>query len=323
MILLNEGVPRPANNENGQPTVGRLQPPIHAQEKPAMPEIQHFFDPQTWTLSYVVHDGSHGVVIDPVRNYDPKSARTAWTSAQEVAAYIDARKLTISHAIDTHAHADHMTGLPFFRERYGARTVTGARIGEIQRTFRDIYNLGDDFPVDGRQFDLLLDEGQTLPVGSFEVEALHTPGHTPAHMSWKIADAVFVGDTLFMPDYGSARCDFPGGCAAQLYDSIQRLYALPDDTRLFMCHDYQPGGRPLAFQTTVGEQKRANVQINGRTTREEYVALRQAKDATLAAPVLILPSLQVNIRAGELPPPESNGTRYLKIPLDVLGKPAA
>jgi glyoxylase-like metal-dependent hydrolase (beta-lactamase superfamily II) len=142
-------------------------------------------------------------------------------------------------------------------------------------------------------------------------------------MSWKIADAVFVGDTLFMPDYGSARCDFPGGCAAQLYDSIQRLYALPDDTRLFMCHDYQPGGRPLAFQTTVGEQKRANVQINGRTTREEYVALRQAKDATLAAPVLILPSLQVNIRAGELPPPESNGTRYLKIPLDVLGQPAA
>ncbi len=301
----------------------RAAPTAHPQQEPVMPEIQHFFDPQTWTLSYVVHDGSHGVVIDPVRNYDPKSGRTAWTSAQEVAAYIDAHRLTISHVIDTHAHADHMTGLPFFRERYGARTVTGAGIGEIQRTFRGIYNLGDDFPVDGRQFDVLLDEGQRLPAGSFEVQALHTPGHTPAHMSWKIADAVFVGDTLFMPDYGSARCDFPGGSAAQLYDSIQRLYALPDQTRLFMCHDYMPGGRALAFETTVGEQKRANVQINGRTTRDEYVALRRDKDATLPAPVLILPSLQVNIRAGELPPPESNGTRYLKIPLDVLGQPAA
>ena len=285
-----------------------------------MSEIQHFFDQQTWTLTYVVHDGRVGVVIDPVRNYDPASARTSWAGADEVAAYIDGKALQIPYVIDTHAHADHLTGLPYFKQRYAARTVTGARIGEIQRTFRDLYNLGDGFPVDGRQFDLLIDEGDVLRVGSFEVEAMHTPGHTPAHMSWKIGDAVFVGDTLFMPDYGSARCDFPGGSAAVLYASIQRLYRMPDATRLFMCHDYLPGGRPLAFESTVAEQKRHNIQINARTTEAEYVAFREQQDATLAAPTLILPSLQVNVRAGDLPDAESNGTEYLKIPLNVLGR---
>jgi glyoxylase-like metal-dependent hydrolase (beta-lactamase superfamily II) len=282
-------------------------------------EIQHFFDEQTWTLSYVVHDGRAAVVIDPVRDYDPKSGRTSWTSSEKIAAHLDRKGLEVPYVIDTHAHADHMTGLPFFRQRYGARTVTGARVGEIQRAFRKVYNLGDDFPVDGRQFDLLLDEGKRVGFGALEVEALHTPGHTPAHMSWKIGDAVFVGDTLFMPDYGSARCDFPGGSAAELYDSIRRIYAMPDETRLFMCHDYLPGGRPLAYATTVGDQKRHNVQINERTTRYEYVAFREKRDAGLAAPTLILPSIQVNIRAGELPEPEANGTSYLKIPLDVLG----
>lgn len=288
-----------------------------------MIEIQHFFDEQTWTLSYVVHDGTTGVVIDPVRDYDPKSGRTAWTSAEELAAYIDAKGLEMPYVIDTHAHADHMTGLTFFKDRYGARSVTGARMGDIQRVFRDIYNLGDDFPVDASQFDVLIDEGDVLRVGSFEVEAMHTPGHTPAHMSWKIGDAVFVGDTLFMPDHGSARCDFPGGSAAELYDSIQRIYRMPDATRLYMCHDYMPGGRPLAFMTTVGEQKRSNVQINANTTKADYVAFRKEKDASLAAPVLILPSLQVNIRAGLLPDAESNGTQYLKIPLNVLGRKKA
>jgi len=282
-------------------------------------KIQHFFDEQTWTLSYVVHDGSTGVVIDPVRDYDPKNGRTSWRSSEAVAAYIDRTGLAIPYVIDTHAHADHMTALPFFKERYCAQTVTGARIGEIQATFRDFYNLAPDFPVDGSQFDVLIDEGKRLGFGTLEVEALHTPGHTPAHMSWKIGDAVFVGDTLFMPDYGSARCDFPGGSAAELYDSIQRLYAMPDETRLFMCHDYLPGGRPLAYETTVADQKRKNVQIDARTTRDEYVAFRAEKDAGLAAPNLILPSVQVNIRAGELPEPESNGTAYLKIPLNVLG----
>lgn len=282
-------------------------------------EIRHFFEPRSSSLSYVVHDGASAVVIDPVRDYDPKSGRTSWAPSEAIAAYLDARRLAVPYVIDTHAHADHMTGLPLFRERYGARTVTGARVGEVQRAFRDFYHLGDDFPVDGRQFDELLDEGKRLGFGTLEVKAIHTPGHTPAHMSWQIGDAIFLGDTLFMPDYGSARCDFPGGSAAALYDSIQRLYALPDATRLFVCHDYQPGGRPLAFETTVGEQKRANVQIDARTTREQYVAFRSEKDRSLEAPALLLPSLQVNIRAGALPEPESNGVSYLKIPLDRLG----
>ena len=284
-------------------------------------QIQHFFDAHTSTLSYVVHDGQTAVVIDPVRDYDPKSGRTSWTSAEKVAAYLDRERLQVRYVIDTHVHADHMTGLPLFKERYGARSITGARVGEVQKTFRDFYNLGPDFSVDGSQFDVLLDEGEHLGFGSLEVEALHTPGHTPAHMSWKIGNAVFVGDTLFMPDYGSARCDFPGGSAAELYDSIQRFYAMPDGTRLFMCHDYMPGGRPLGFEATVREQRSHNVQINERTTRDEYVAFREEKDASLEAPALILPSIQVNIRAGQLPEPESNGSAYLKIPLDALGGP--
>lgn len=282
-------------------------------------EVRHFFDAATWTLSYAVHDGRTAVVVDPIRDYDPKSGRTSWRSAEAIAAYLDARELAVPFVIDTHVHADHMTGLPFFKERYGARSVTGARIGVIQRTFRDIYGLGPEFPIDGRQFDVLLDEGKRIGFGTLEVEAIHTPGHTPAHMSWKVGDAVFVGDTLFAPDYGSARCDFPGGSAAELYDSIQRLYALPDATRLFLCHDYLPGGRPLVFETSVGDQKRSNVQIDARTTKEQFVAFREGRDATLDAPVLILPSLQVNIRAGELPDADPNGVVYLKIPLNVLG----
>jgi glyoxylase-like metal-dependent hydrolase (beta-lactamase superfamily II) len=282
-------------------------------------KIEPFFDPRTWTLTYVVHDGRAAVVIDPVRDYDPKSGHTSWASSEQVAAYLDRESLDVPFVIDTHAHADHLTGLPFFEQRYGARSVTGARVGEVQRRFRDLFDLGADFPVDGRQFDLLLDEGKRLGFGSLEVEALHTPGHTPAHMSWKIGDAVFLGDTLFMPDYGSARCDFPGGSAAILYDSIQRLYALPDDTRLFVCHDYLPGGRPLAFETTVRDQKKRNIQIDERTTREAYVAFRERRDAELEAPTLILPSIQVNIRAGELPPPRANGVSYLEIPLNALG----
>lgn len=281
--------------------------------------IEPFFDEHTWTLSYVVDDGRSAVVIDPVRDYDPKNGRTAWTSAEAVARFIDRERLEVAYVIDTHAHADHLTGLPFFKERYGARSVTGARVGEIQRTFRDIYNLDAGFPVDGRQFDVLVDEGRRLEFGALAIEAVHTPGHTPAHMSWKIGDVVFVGDTLFMPDYGSARCDFPGGSASELFDSIQRIYALPEQTRLFMCHDYLPNGRPLRFETTVREQKRHNIQLSERTTRAEYVAFRLKRDAELEAPALILPSIQVNIRAGELPEPESNGSRYMKIPIDVLG----
>ena len=235
-----------------------------------------------------------------------------------MAQYIDQRHLSLPYVIDTHAHADHLTAMPFLKKRYRALTVTGTRVGEVQRIFRDIYNLGVDFPVDGRQFDTLLDEGQDLKVGSFRIRAMHTPGHTPAHMSWQVEDAVFVGDTLFMPDYGTARCDFPGGSADQLYDSIQRIYALPDSTRLFMCHDYQPGGRELRFVSSVAEQKQSNVQLRQGTTKQEYVKLRTARDAKLAMPALILPAIQINIRAGELPEPEANGTAYLKIPLNVF-----
>jgi len=280
--------------------------------------IQHFFDAATSTLTYVVHDDRAGAVIDPVLDFEPASGRTSWASAEAVARYIETRRLTIPFVIDTHAHADHMTGLTFFKTRYGAQTVTGGSVGEVQRRFRDIYNLAPDFPIDGRQFDVLLDEGEALEVGAFQVRAMHPPGHTPAHMSWQIDDAVFVGDTLFMPDYGTARCDFPGGSAEQLYDSIQRLYALPDATRLFVCHDYQPDGRPMRFETTVAAQKAANIQLNARTTKAEYVAFRTARDATLAAPTLILPSLQVNIRAGVFPAAEANGVAYLKIPLNRL-----
>ena len=281
-------------------------------------EIQHFFDQATSTLTYVVHDGGTGIVIDPVLDYDPKSARTTVRSAEAVAQYIDHRHLSIPYVIDTHAHADHLTAMPFFKKRYGSQTVTGSRVGEVQRSFRDIYNLGADFPIDGRQFDILLDEGQDLEVGSFRIRAMHTPGHTPAHMSWQVEDAVFVGDTLFMPDYGTARCDFPGGSADQLYDSIQRIYALPDSTRLFMCHDYQPGGRDLRFVTTVAEQKQSNVQLRQGTTKQEFLKLRTARDAKLDMPALILPAIQINIRAGEFPNREANGTAYLKIPLNVF-----
>ena len=280
--------------------------------------IQHFFDQATSTLTYVVHDGGIGIVIDPVLDYDPKSARTTVRSAEAVARYIDHRHLSIPYVIDTHAHADHLTAMPFFKKRYGSQTVTGSRVGEVQRSFRDIYNLGADFPIDGRQFDILLDEGQDLEVGSFRIRAMHTPGHTPAHMSWQVEDAVFVGDTLFMPDYGTARCDFPGGSADQLYDSIQRIYALPDSTRLFMCHDYQPGGRELCFVTTVAEQKQSNVQLRQGTMKQEFLKLRTARDAKLDMPALILPAIQINIRAGEFPEQEANGTAYLKIPLNVF-----
>ena len=283
-------------------------------------QIQHFFDEATWTLSYVIHDGRTGVVIDPIRDYEPRSGRTAWASAERIARFVDGEALSIPYVVDTHAHADHMTGLPFFRERYGAKTVTGAGIGEIQATFRDLYGLGPAFPVDGRQFDVLLEEGERLGFGSLELEALHTPGHTPAHIALRVGNAVFVGDTLFMPDYGSARCDFPGGSAGILYDSIQRLFALPDDTRLYTGHDYLPGGRAPAFVATVAEHKQHNVQINAATTKQEYVAFREKRDAELAAPELILPSIQVNIRGGELPEPEANGIAYLRIPLNQLGK---
>ena len=283
-------------------------------------KIQHFFDPQTSTLTYVVHDETTktGAVIDPVMDFDPKSGRTTYTSCDAVARYIDAEELAIPYVLDTHAHADHLSGMAYFKHKYGARTVIGSHITQVQARFRDLYNLGSEFPVDGRQFNCLLREGDILEVGTLGIRALHTPGHTPACLTYQIGDALFVGDTLFMPDYGTARCDFPGGSAEVLYESVQRMYALPDDTRIFTCHDYQPGGRTLRYQSTVGEQRAANVQLKAQTTKEQFVTFRTKRDATLELPVLTLPALQVNIRAGQFPPPENNGVSYLKIPLNVF-----
>lgn len=282
-------------------------------------QIESFFDERTSTLSYLVSRDGIGVVIDPVLDYAPRSGRIITESADRIAAVIDREKLTIPYVLDTHAHADHLTALPYFRARYGAKSVIGAGIGEVQETFRDLFHLGSAFPVDGRQFDRLLVDGEQIDVGPFVIEALHTPGHTRACLCYRIEDAIFVGDVLFQPDYGTARCDFPGGSAKMLFDSIQGLYALPDSTRLFTCHDYQPGGRPLAFETTIGEQKKSNVQLSAATSRETFFAFRNKRDAELNLPELIIPSVQINIRAGELPEPEANGTSFLKIPINVFG----
>jgi len=259
-------------------------------------------------------------VIDPIRDYEPKSARTSWKGAEAVEDYARAHAIELAYAIDTHVHADHMTGLPFFRARFGAKTATGAGVGRVQQVFRDFYGLARDFPVDGSQFDRLLADGERVRVGELDIEVLHTPGHTPAHVALRIGDALFVGDTLFMPDYGSARCDFPGGSASELWASIQRMYALPGETRVFTGHDYRPGGRPLAFVASIDVHRLHNIHIRAETTEAEFVALRTQRDAALEAPLLILPSVQVNIRAGELPEPDANGTAYLRLPLDTLGR---
>lgn len=273
-------------------------------------EVQHFYEPKTGTLTYVVHDGETCVVVDPLRDYVLETGTVGWQSANEAATYIDCLGLSVDYVIDSHAHADHLSGLPFFRQRYGARTVTGVGIAEIEPTFADPYE------VSGCQtFDLLVDEGDVLTAGSLRIEVIATPGHTANHLCFKIADAIFVGDTLFMPDYGTARCDFPGGSAATLYDSIQRLYQYPDATRLFMGHDYPPEGRPFRCETTVGEQKRHNIHLQAETSKEDFVALREARDAQLDMPHLFWPSMQVNVQAGELPGPAPNGVAYFKIPI--------
>ena len=283
-------------------------------------KIQHFFDDATFTLTYLVYDEGtkNGVVIDTVTDFDPISGRTGNSQNEKVAGFIDELGLTVPYALDTHAHADHFTGLAYFKDRYGCKTVIGRHITGVQATFRDIFNLGADFPVDGSQFDVLIGDGETLEAGPIRIKAIHTPGHTPACLTYHIGDALFVGDTIFMPDFGTARCDFPGGSAEALYDSIRRLYALPDETRIFTCHDYMPGGRELRYESTVGEEKKSNVQLTEETTKEAFVGFRKGRDAGLSLPKLILPSLQVNIRAGGLPEPEANGTSYLKLPLNKL-----
>jgi glyoxylase-like metal-dependent hydrolase (beta-lactamase superfamily II) len=292
-----------------------------------MADITPFFDPATGTLTYVLADPSSGAaaVIDPVLDYDAKSARTGTRSAGLVLAHLRSRGLRLQWILETHAHADHLSAAVWLREQAGGRIAIGARIREVQARFGALFGLGadDGFHPDGRDFDRLLDDDEVLQVGSLAVQAWWVPGHTPADMAFVVGPDVFVGDTLFAPDVGTARCDFPGGSATALYRSIRRLLALPPDTRLHLCHDYPPPGRGEPRNvTTVAEQRAHNLHVHDGIDEAAFVALREARDATLAPPVLILPSLQVNIRAGRLPEPEANGIAYLRLPLNRIGREA-
>lgn len=285
------------------------------------PQIQAFFDPATATVTYVVHELAPGgacAIIDSVLDYDPKSGRTSTASADRVAAYVREHGLRTEWLLETHAHADHLSAAPYLQRQLGGVIAIGQSIRTVQGVFKKIFNLEPQFQLDGSQFGRLFADGETFSIGALTASAMHVPGHTPADMAYRIGDAVFVGDTLFMPDVGTARCDFPGGDAHQLFRSIRQLLSLPDDTRLYMCHDYPPAGRDAAWQTTVAEQRRANIHVRDGITEDDFVAMRTRRDATLSMPTLILPAIQVNIRAGHFPPPEDNGVRYLKIPVDAL-----
>jgi len=282
------------------------------------PHIQAFFDPVTATVTYVVHDGSACAIIDSVLDYDPKSGRTHTGSADQVANYVRAQGLTLQWLLETHAHADHLSAAPYLQRQLGGVIAIGQSIRTVQGVFKRVFNLEPEFQLDGSQFGHLFADGETFKIGALTATAIHVPGHTPADMAYLIGDAAFVGDTMFMPDVGTARCDFPGGDAHQLYRSIQRLLGLPGGTRLFMCHDYPPNGREAHWQTTVTEQRHANIHVRDGISEAEFVAMRTQRDATLAMPTLILPAIQVNIRAGHFPPPEDNGVSYLKIPVDGL-----
>ncbi len=283
--------------------------------------IEPFFDPATFTYSYVVSDSQtrQCAVIDSVLDYDPASGRTSHATAQRLVDYVREQDLKVQWLLETHVHADHLSAAPYLRQQLGGQLAIGDRITVVQDTFGKLFNAGTGFATDGRQFDHLFHDGDTFQVGNIQARAIHTPGHTPACMTYLIGDAAFVGDTLFMPDYGTARCDFPGGDARTLYQSIRKLFALPGDTRVFMCHDYKaPGREKFLYETTIAAEREHNVHVHAGISEDQFVAMRTARDATLGMPTLILPSVQINMRGGELPEPESNGTRYLKIPLDVL-----
>ncbi|MBS0453821.1 MAG: MBL fold metallo-hydrolase [Proteobacteria bacterium] len=284
------------------------------------PQVHGIFDPATWTVTYVVHDGpgTACAVVDSVLDYDPKSGRTRTTSADKVIDYVQARGLKVEWILETHAHADHLSAAPYLKARLGGRTGIGEHISAVQKVFKGIFNLEPGFRHDGSQFDHLFHDGEVFAIGEMQAQVLHVPGHTPADVAYRIGDAVFVGDTLFMPDVGTARCDFPGGDAHTLYASVRKILALPPQARLFMCHDYPPEGRPVAFETTVAEQRAKNIHIREGVAEEEFVAMRNRRDATLEMPVLILPAVQVNVRAGEMPPKEDNGVSFLKIPINAL-----
>ena len=283
-------------------------------------QVKAFFDPATWTVSYVVFDapGGHCALVDSVLDYDPKSGRTRTDSADQLIAFVREQNLMVDWILETHAHADHLSAAPYLRKHLGGKIAIGGKITQVQNVFKGIFHLEPEFATNGSQFDHLFEDGDTFAIGTLQAQALPVPGHTPACMAYQVGDAVFVGDTLFMPDVGTARCDFPGGNAHTLYQSVRKLLSLPDETRLFMCHDYPPAGRAVAWQTTVADQRAKNIHVHDGVSEEAFVALRTQRDATLEMPVLILPSVQVNIRAGEMPPPEANGVTYLKIPVNAL-----
>lgn len=283
------------------------------------PRVRAFFHEPTFTVSYLVWDPEtkRAAIIDSALDFDQKSGRTGTHSAEAILAAVAEEGVEVDWLLETHAHADHLSAAPFLKQSTGAPIVIGENIRTVQKVFKDVFNLGY-VTADGRPFDKLVADGEKLSLGALEIKVLHTPGHTPACVSYLIGDAVFIGDTMFMPDYGTARADFPGGDARTLYRSIQKLLALPENTRVFLCHDYKAPGRDVfAWETTIGEERAKNIHLANKS-EDEFVALREARDKRLEMPVLILPSIQVNIRAGELPPPEDNGVRYLKLPIDAL-----
>ncbi len=283
-------------------------------------QVKAFFDPATWTVSQVVFDapGGHCALVDSVLDYDPKSGRTRTDSADQLIAFVREQNLMVDWILETHAHADHLSAAPYLRKHLGGKIAIGGKITQVQNVFKGIFHLEPEFATNGSQFDHLFEDGDTFAIGALQAQALSVPGHTPACMAYQVGDAVFVGDTLFMPDVGTARCDFPGGNAHTLYQSVRKLLSLPPETRLFMCHDYPPEGREAQWECTVADQRARNIHVHDGVSEAEFVAMRTKRDAGLAMPVLILPSVQVNIRAGELPPPEANGVSYLKIPLNAL-----
>jgi glyoxylase-like metal-dependent hydrolase (beta-lactamase superfamily II) len=287
------------------------------------PDVKAFFDPDTFTVSYVVSDPAtrQCAIVDSVLDYNPNSGTTSTASADQIIAWVREQGLTVEWLLETHVHADHLSAAPYLQQQVGGRLAIGSDIRTVQDTFGKVFNAGSEFQRDGSQFNQLFSDGDTFTVGGIEARAIHTPGHTPACMTYVIGDAAFVGDTLFMPDYGTARCDFPGGDARTLYQSVQKIFALPEDTRMFLCHDYLPANRrEYVWETTVGEQKRDNIHIHTGISEDEFVAMRTKRDAELDMPRLILPSVQVNMRAGHMPPAEDNGIQYLKIPVNVLGR---
>jgi len=284
------------------------------------PQVHGIFDDATWTVTYVVFEkpGSSCAIIDSVLDYDPKSGRTTHESADKVIAFVKANELQVEWILETHAHADHLSAAPYLKQHLGGKTAIGDHIGGVQKVFKAIFNLEAGFKQDGSQFDHLFADGETIQVGAVSGHTMYVPGHTPACVAYQFGDAVFVGDTMFMPDVGTARCDFPGGDATILYASTRKILSLPPETRLFMCHDYPPNGRPVNFQTTVAEQKAKNIHVHDGISEAEFVEMRTQRDATLEMPVLMLPAVQINIRAGEFPPKGDNGVSYVKIPLNAL-----